>query len=66
MIRQRFSECMLETESDNFAALSLYEKLGFRRTEFLPRYYQNGNSAYRLILQLEEIFFPHASEYGQK
>ena len=49
MIKNRFSECLLETECDNYAALNLYEKLGFRRTEYLPRYYQNGNSAYRLV-----------------
>lgn len=63
MIRLRFSECYLETEIDNVGALNLYEGLGFRRTEYLVRYYQNGNSAYRLILQLEDIYFPMIDEY---
>ena len=63
MIRLKFSECYLETEVDNIGALNLYESLGFRRTEYLPRYYQNGNSAYRLILQLENIYFPTVSSY---
>ena len=63
MIQLKFSECFLETEIDNFAALNLYESLGFRRTEYLPRYYQNGNAAYRLMLQLENIYFPTVSSY---
>lgn len=63
MIRLKFSECYLETEIDNDSALNLYEKLGFRRTEFLPKYYLNGNSAYRLVLQLENIFFPIVQSY---
>lgn len=63
MIKLKFSECYLETETDNIGALNLYEKLGFRRTEFLSHYYLNGNSAYRLILQLENVFFPLVPEY---
>lgn len=63
MIELKFSECYLETEIDNVGALSLYEKLGFRRTEYLPRYYLNGNAAYRLILQLENVYFPLVPEY---
>ena len=63
MIRLKYSECYLETEIDNVGALSLYEKLGFRRTEFLSRYYLNGQSAYRLVLQLENIYFPLVQEY---
>lgn len=65
MIELKFSECYLETEIDNVGALSLYEKLGFRRTEYLPRYYLNGNAAYRLILQLENVYFPLVPEYWE-
>ena len=63
MIKRKCSECYLETEKDNYAALNLYESLGFRRTELLPRYYQNGNSAFRLILQFEEVYYPSIPEY---
>ena len=65
MIKLKFSECYLETEVDNIGALNLYESLGFRRTEYLTHYYQNGNSAYRLMLQLEEIYFPSVKEYWE-
>ena len=39
---------MLETELTNIAALRLYERLGFVRDKRLPRYYMNGNDAFRL------------------
>jgi peptide alpha-N-acetyltransferase len=41
-------EIVLETELTNTPALRLYEKLGFVRDKRLPRYYMNGNDAYRL------------------
>lgn len=41
---------MLETEYDNFAALSLYESLGFIREKRLHRFYLNGKDAFRLVL----------------
>ncbi|KAF5326352.1 hypothetical protein D9611_000926 [Ephemerocybe angulata] len=44
------SEIMLETEFDNYAALSLYESLGFIREKRLYRFYLNGKDAFRLIL----------------
>ena len=62
MIREHYTGVYLETEYDNVGALRLYEKMGFRRTEFLTRYYQNGNDAYRLMLQLEGIFFTCSEE----
>ena len=40
---------MLETEYDNYAALSLYESLGFIREKRLYRFYLNGKDAFRLI-----------------
>lgn len=46
------SKIYLETETCNATSLSLYEKLGFIRTKFLPKYYWNGNDAYRLKLYL--------------
>ncbi len=38
----------LETECTNTTALALYEQLGFVRSKLLPRYYMNGNDAFRL------------------
>jgi len=43
-------EVVLETEYDNFAALSLYESLGFIREKRLYRFYLNGKDAFRLVL----------------
>ncbi|KAI3612788.1 developmental protein [Moniliophthora roreri] len=43
-------EVVLETEFDNYAALSLYESLGFIREKRLFRFYLNGKDAFRLVL----------------
>ena len=43
-------QIVLETEYDNYAALSLYESLGFIREKRLFRFYLNGKDAFRLIL----------------
>ncbi|KAF8875727.1 acyl-CoA N-acyltransferase [Gymnopilus junonius] len=45
-------EVVLETEYDNFAALSLYESLGFIREKRLYRFYLNGKDAFRLVLSV--------------
>jgi len=45
-------EIILETEFDNYAALSLYESLGFIREKRLYRFYLNGKDAFRLVLAL--------------
>lgn len=42
----------LEADEDNRDALSLYEKFGFYRDEYLPCYYFNGASAFALKLNL--------------
>jgi peptide alpha-N-acetyltransferase len=47
-------EIVLETEETNIAALRLYERLGFLREKKLPKYYMNGNDAYRLKLWINE------------
>ncbi len=46
----KISKIYLETEVCNTTSLHLYERLGFVRVEFLPKYYWNGNGAYRLKL----------------
>ncbi|EDN08971.1 conserved hypothetical protein [Histoplasma mississippiense (nom. inval.)] len=47
---------VLETETSNTAAMKLYERLGFLRSKRLHRYYLNGNSAFRLVLYLKEVW----------
>lgn len=47
-MKKTCTEVVLETEVDNYAALHLYESLGFIRTKRLFRYYLNGNEAYKL------------------
>ncbi|KAM0678753.1 N-alpha-acetyltransferase 30 [Binucleata daphniae] len=39
---------VLETESNNTAAIHLYEKIGFIKTDYYDRYYLDGKDAYRL------------------
>ena len=53
MIARDADEVVLETEVSNTAAMKLYERLGFLRSKKLHRYYLNGNTAYRLVLQLK-------------
>lgn len=45
---------VLETECSNKAALKMYAKQGFIRTEFLPKYYAGGRDAFRLELLLSD------------
>jgi len=52
MKKSNVEEVVLETEFDNFAALSLYESLGFIREKRLFRFYLNGKDAFRLILAM--------------
>lgn len=54
MIERNADEVVLETEETNIPAMKLYERLGFLRSKKLHRYYLNGNSAYRLVLQLKK------------
>ncbi|KAL0057774.1 N-alpha-acetyltransferase 30 [Marasmius tenuissimus] len=55
-------EIVLETEYDNYAALSLYESLGFIREKRLFRFYLNGKDAFRLVLPIPPA--TPESEYG--
>jgi len=48
-------EVVLETEFDNYAALSLYESLGFIREKRLYRFYLNGKDAFRLVLSITPL-----------
>jgi ribosomal-protein-alanine N-acetyltransferase len=39
----------LEVRKGNARAISFYESMGFRRTEHLPDYYEDGEAAYVMI-----------------
>ncbi|KAF9040161.1 acyl-CoA N-acyltransferase [Panaeolus papilionaceus] len=52
MKQEGVDEIVLETEYDNYAALSLYESLGFIREKRLYRFYLNGKDAFRLVLAM--------------
>lgn len=54
LIAEDADEIALETETDNLAAMRLYERLGFLRSKRLHRYYLNGNTAFRYLLYLKE------------
>ncbi|KAL0215506.1 hypothetical protein P9112_007690 [Eukaryota sp. TZLM1-RC] len=43
----------LETEVSNTASIRLYKNLGFVKDMFLPKYYMNGNDAYKMRLVLK-------------
>ena len=55
-------EAVLETEITNLGALRLYERLGFIRQKRLPKYYLNGNDAFRLKLRIPENVGDDAAE----
>ncbi|KAK8791923.1 hypothetical protein WA158_005300 [Blastocystis sp. Blastoise] len=57
MIEKKCATVYLETEVDNVGAQRLYEALGFTKVERYPHYYLNGSDAFRMVLQLEGIFF---------
>jgi N-alpha-acetyltransferase 30 len=54
MARLKCIEAVLETEITNKGAMRLYERLGFIRQKRLPKYYLNGNDAYRLKLLIPQ------------
>lgn len=45
---------VLETEDDNFRALTFYEALGFYKSRHHYRYYLNGKGAYQMVKWLRE------------
>jgi len=43
------TSCSLEVRTTNASAIALYEHLGFRKLETIPKYYEDGADAYRVI-----------------
>lgn len=54
--RKNYTFIYLHVNVDNFKAIGLYEKVGFRRHEYLPDYYRESPkenpAAFRMILSL--------------
>lgn len=54
--RRRYTFVYLHVNVDNYKAIGLYEKVGFRRQEYLANYYQNAAkenpAGYRMVLIL--------------
>ncbi|KZX17173.1 ribosomal protein S18-alanine N-acetyltransferase [Methanobrevibacter filiformis] len=42
----------LEVRANNHIAISFYQKFGFKVSEFLPKYYENGDDGLAMILEL--------------
>ena len=42
------TSCSLEVRTTNASAIALYEHLGFRKQETIPKYYEDGADAYRM------------------
>lgn len=55
MLLNGAEEVTVETEFDNYAALSLYASLGFMRDKRLYRFYMTGKDAFRLVLPLAPL-----------
>ncbi len=45
-----YGTIQLEVRTENVRAMAFYEKRGFRRTETLPAFYNDGGNAYRMVL----------------
>ena len=45
-------EIYLEVEEDNFAAISLYEKMGFKKKKIIKKYYPWGKDAVVMVKEL--------------
>lgn len=44
----------LEVRSHNVSAIKFYEKLGFKNILLKPRYYENGDDAFYMIMGVEQ------------
>jgi peptide alpha-N-acetyltransferase len=55
MVEYGVEEVVLETESDNEAALGFYRKLGFVKEKRLYRFYMNAKDAFRLALPVPQV-----------
>ncbi len=52
-IQRQLQEIWLEVRANNASAVQLYQKTGFTIRSKYPRYYSNGDDAYRMALDLE-------------
>jgi ribosomal-protein-alanine N-acetyltransferase len=45
---------MLEVRISNYPAQNLYKKIGFKIVDIIPNYYQDGEDAYLMVLDLTQ------------
>ena len=45
---------MLEVRVSNYPAQNLYKKIGFKIVDVIPNYYQDGEDAYLMVLDLNQ------------
>lgn len=50
--RDNFETLSLEVDTNNTTAINLYEEFGFNTKEVLKNYYENGDNAYHMYLEL--------------
>ncbi|MBR7152539.1 MAG: GNAT family N-acetyltransferase [Candidatus Methanomethylophilaceae archaeon] len=52
---QGYTTVQLEVRTTNFNAISFYTKRGFVKSEYLPRYYDDGGDAFRMVCDVRSM-----------
>jgi len=53
-LNPRTRELRLEVRQDNTEAIMLYQELGFKNVELIESYYEDGSTAVKMLLTLED------------
>lgn len=51
-ISRNDEDLMLQVEAGNQSAIALYQSMGFKKTHLLSQYYQNGDDAFEMVLEI--------------
>jgi ribosomal-protein-alanine N-acetyltransferase len=51
--RMKFKEVSLEVSTINKGAINFYNKIGFKTVNIIKKYYKNGKSAQKMILEIK-------------
>lgn len=54
-VKREFQRVFLEVRKSNVAAVALYQKLGFFIDHIKPHFYENGEDAYFMVLNLKQV-----------